>query len=378
MVGAEKIVDVRDETGSLVDIAVNYRPFSFEEICGQKGIVAEFKKRSLEKNWPSVMIFAGESGTGKTTLANIVAALINDPNPIDQKTYLNPNPESPESRAILSEMYNRNTTFYDASRMAKEDVLKLEETAGSSSLFGGSTVLIIDEAQELSKTSKGVVLKLLEKKRDDTYIILCTMNPDAFDKSIRSRGLLYTFRSPTITDIATNLFNILDRKKITVPDPFVEKGLFLIAENCEGSVRMSVQMLERCLAGEFFSADEIAQEFGLLSLQKLGDIMLSVIKCEEKSFETVRKQDAREFFFSSYRFISDCLIYVRTKTTDAEWKVEQYSRFQNTEQQLSELFAIYADIERNIRSVFNSSYFFCRLSEYYKGKAVPEKPVRTR
>jgi DNA polymerase III gamma/tau subunit len=152
----------------------------------------------------------------------------------------------------------------------------------------------------------------------------------------------------------------------------------LIAENCEGSVRMSIQMLERCLAGEFFTADEIAQEFGLLSLQKLGDIILAIIKCEDKSLETVRKQDAREFFFSSYRFITDCLVYLRTKTTDAEWKTEQYSRFQNTEPQLSELFAIYADVERNIRSVFNSSYFFCRLSGYYKGKTAPEKTVRTR
>jgi DNA polymerase III gamma/tau subunit len=354
--------------------AINFRPFSFGELCGQKGIITEFKKRSMTSDYPSVMIFAGESGTGKTTLANIIAALINDPNPIKRDNYFDPNPQSPESKAILSELYHQNTLFFDASRMSKEDVLGLEETAGSASMFGGSRVLIIDEAQELSKTSKGVVLKLLEKKRNDTYIILCTMNPDAFDKSIRSRGLLYSFRSPTITDIAKNLFNIIDRKNIEVPDEFIQKGLFLIAENCEGSVRMSVQMLERCLAGEFFTADEIAQEFGVLSLQKLGDIMLSFVNREEKSFEIIRKQDPREFFFSSYRFITDCLVFLRTKTTDAEWKSEQYQRFLNSEPQLSELFVIYADVERNIRTAFNSSHFFCRLSEYYKQKPV----VRTR
>jgi DNA polymerase III gamma/tau subunit len=359
-------------------IAVNERPFSLDAMCGQKGIISEFKKRTVTHDFPSVMIFAGESGTGKTTLANIVAALINDPNPIKKDSHYDPNPESPESKAILSETYNRNTSFYDASRMSKEDVLKLEENASTSSLFGGSTVLIIDEAQELSKTSKGAALKLLEKKRSDTYIILCTMNPDAFDKSIRSRGLLYTFRSPTITDIATNLFNILERKGISAPDSFIEQGLFVIAENCEGSVRMSVQMLERCLAGELYTADSISQEFGILSLQKLGDIMTSITARASGSFETVRKQDPREFFFSSYRFITDCLVYLRTKTTDADWKAEQYDRFKNYEPQLSELFAIYADVERNIRSAFNSSYFFCRLSEYYKGRMAAEKPVRTR
>jgi len=347
-------------------ITINERPFSFDAMCGQKGIISEFKKRSLEKDYPSVMIFAGESGTGKTTLANIIAALINDPNPINRKTHFDPNPESPESRAILSELYNQNTSFFDASRMAKEDVLKLEDTAGHVSLFHGKTVMIIDEAQELSKTSKGITLKLLERKRKDTYIILCTMNPDAFDKSIRSRGLLYTFKPPAVPDIARNLFNIINRKQIAVPDVVVEKGLLLIAENCEGSVRMSVQMLERCIAGEFFTPDDIAQEFGVMSLQKLGDIMLSIVNRDEKSFEVVRKQDPREFFFSSYRFITDCLVYLRTKTVDAEWKSEQYARFQKAEPKLAKLFNIYADVERNLKSAFNSSYFFCRLSEFYR------------
>jgi len=358
-------------------IAINDRPFSLDEICGQKGIINEFKKRSLTGDFPSVMIFAGESGTGKTTLANIVAALINDPQPIKKATHCDPNPESPESKAILSERYGRNTSFFDASRMSKEQVLELEDTAGSASLFGGKTVMIIDEAQELSKTSKGITLKLLEKKRLDTYIILCTMNPDAFDKSIRSRGLLYTFRSPSVTDIATNLFNIIERKKLEVPDAFVEQGLFTIAENSEGSVRMSIQIFERCLAGGFYTAEDIGREFGLISLNKLADIMFSVATGDVKVFEEIKKLDAREFFFSSYRFLMDCLIYLRTKTTDADWKSEHYAKFEKQEPRLSQIFSVYADVEKNLGMAFKSSYFFCRLSEVFKqGAVAPEMPSK--
>jgi len=359
-------------------LAITDRPFSFDEMCGQKGIIIEFKKRSLTGDFPSVMIFAGESGTGKTTLANIVAALINDPNPIKKSTHFDPNPESPESKAILSEQYGRNTSFKDASRMSKEQVLELEDIAGSASLFGGKTVLIIDEAQELSKTSKGITLKLLEKKRKDTYIILCTMNPDAFDKSIRSRGLLYTFRSPNTTDIAANLFSIIERKKISVPDSFIEQGLFTIAENAEGSVRMSIQIFERCLAGGFFTAEEIGREFGILSMSKLADVMYSVVMCDLKAFEEIRKLEAREFYFSSYRFLMDCLIYLRTKVVDADWKAEHYGRFLNYEQRLSDIFAIYADVEKNLGMAFKSSYFFCRLSEYFKQGAPTTSVKRTR
>lgn len=368
-------------------LAITERPFSFDLLCGQKGIVSELKKASLNpkvpgKGFSEVMFFIGESGTGKTTLAYIVAALLNDPNPINKGTHFDPNPESPESKAILSETFNRNTSFYDASRMSKEDVLKLEEVVGSSSMFGGSTVLIVDEAQELSKTSKGIFLRLLEKKRNNAYIILCSMTPIVFGKAERSRGSVYTFRSPTVTEIATNLFNLIERKKITVPDEFIGEGLFLIAENCEGSVRMSISMLERCLKGELFNAEEIAKEFGGMTIEKLGDIMFSVIKKEQKSFEIVRNQDPKEFFFSSYRFLTDCLIFLRTGTSDAEWKNDQYQRFIGCEAQLFDLFLIYSDVERNLRTAFNSSYFFCKLSEYYRCNPIEDRVtvpvIRTR
>jgi replication-associated recombination protein RarA len=61
---------------------LDYRPFSFDEMAGQKGIIDEMKKRSITMDFPKVMIFAGPSGTGKTTLSRIITALLNDPNPI--------------------------------------------------------------------------------------------------------------------------------------------------------------------------------------------------------------------------------------------------------------------------------------------------------
>ena len=61
------------------DYALSLRPKSLDEMCGQKTIVAEMKKRSLTMEFPSVMIFGGDSGTGKTTMALILGALMNDP-----------------------------------------------------------------------------------------------------------------------------------------------------------------------------------------------------------------------------------------------------------------------------------------------------------
>jgi DNA polymerase III gamma/tau subunit len=346
-------------------LALSQRPFSFDSICGQKAIIQEMKKRSLTRDFPSVLIFGGESGTGKTTVALIIAALLNDGHPLSGEGCLNPNPESPESKAILNETFNMSCSMYDASRMSKEDVLRLEETASSASMFGGKRVLIIDECQELAKTSKGVTLKLLEKKRQDAYIILCTMNPDSFDKSVRSRGLYYQFRSPSSFDIAEYLFKLTDQFGKDVPDSFIQEGLIAIAENCEGSVRMAVQNLERCLAGELYTAEAIQDAFGFLSNAKLFDIISKILNQNVDVFKDIRTMDLKDFFYTSYKFISDCLIYLRTKTVDAIWKAEQYNRLESYQSRVTELFNLYADIDQKMGAYFKPTYCLARFSDFF-------------
>jgi DNA polymerase-3 subunit gamma/tau len=346
-------------------LALNQRPFCWDDICGQKSIIQEMKKRSLTRDFPSVLIFGGGSGTGKTTVALIIAALLNDEHPLRGEGCFNPNPESPESKAILNETFNMSCSLYDASRMAKEDVMRLEETVSSTSMFGGKRVLIIDEAQELSKTSKGITLKLLEKKRQDAYIILCTMNPDAFDKAIRSRGLYYQFRSPSSFDIAEYLFKLTDQFGKDIPDSFIQEGLISIAENCEGSVRMAVQNLERCLAGELYTAEAIQTAFGFLSNSKLFDIISKILNQNTEIFKDIRTMDLKDFFYASYKFISDCLIYLRTKTVDATWKAEQYNRLENQQSRITELFNLYADIDQRMGAYFKPTYCLARLSDFF-------------
>jgi DNA polymerase III gamma/tau subunit len=356
-------------------LTLNQRPFCWDDICGQKAIIQEMKKRSLTRDFPSVLIFGGDSGTGKTTVSLIIAALLNDEHPIRGEKCLNPNPESPESKAILNETFNMSCSMYDASRMVREDVMRLEETVSSASMFGGKRILIIDEAQELSKTSKGITLKLLEKKRQDAYIILCTMNPDAFDKSVRSRGLYYQFRSPSSFDIAEYLFKLTDEFGKNVPDSFIQEGLIAIAENCEGSVRMAVQNLERCLAGELYTAEEIQSAFGFLSNAKLFDMISKFLNQNVDVFKDIRTMDLKEFFYTSYKFISDCLIYLRTKTVDATWKAEQYNRLEHQQSRVTELFNLYTDIDQRMGAYFKPTYCLARLSDFFatqpKGLSTP-------
>jgi hypothetical protein len=224
---------------------------------------------------------------------------------------------------------------------------------------------IVHNCQELTKHSKGITLKLLEKKRNNTHIILCTMNPDAFDKSVRSRGLYYQFRSPSSFDIAEYLFKLTDQFGKDVPDSFIQEGLISIAENCEGSVRMAVQNFERCLAGELYTAEAIQTAFGFLSNAKLFDIISKILNQNTEAFKDIRTMDLKDFFYASYKFISDCLIYLRTKTVDAAWKAEQYNRLENQQSSITKLFNLYADIDQRMGAYFKPTYCLARLSDFF-------------
>ena len=346
------------------DFALSLRPKSLNDLCGQKVIVSEMKRRSLTGDFPSVMIFGGDSGTGKTTMALILGALMNDPAPIKQKDFLDPNPDSPEYKAVYGEKYNRNVCFYDASKMGKEDVVALEDVVSTKSLFGGKKVIIIDEAQELSRHSKGATLKLLEKKREDVCIILCTMNPEAFDKSIRSRGQYYQFKSPSSADIAAYLFSLVEREGIEVPDAFLEHGIFTISENCEGSVRMAVQTLERCLSAELYSSEDIQKEFGYISSDSLFNIVKALLERKTEVFQMIQDFDLKDFFYQSNKLLADCLVYLRTGYVDVQWKKDSYENLRSLLPSIAELYSLYAETDKYMAGYFRDSYCRVRLSEF--------------
>jgi hypothetical protein len=75
--------------------------------------------------------------------------------------------------------------------------------------------------------------------------------------------------------------------------------------------------------------------------------------------------DLKDFFYTSYKFISDCLIYLRTKTVDATWKAEQYNRLESQQSRIAELFNLYADIDQKMGAYFKPTYCLARLSGFF-------------
>ena len=343
------------------------RPFKWDDIVGQKGIVKEMKKRSKTMEFPEVMLFEGASGTGKSTMAFLIAALLSDKNPIINKDGTkDPNPESPSSKAILDMRFNRDVLYKDASNMSKEDVLNLQREVANAPMFDGVKVVIVDEAQNLGFASKGATLTLLEKKRKNTYLILCTMDIDKLDKAIKSRAAVYSFKSPSSSDIAELLLKYTDENHLNLPlddsmMEFYQKGIFLLAENCEGSVRMAVQNFERCVQGEFFTEAEIEKEFSIISTNKLNELVLKLAKRNPTIISDIKSFGAKDFYYKLMKILSDAYIFERTGHIDQSWKRGIFSALSTLN-----LYNIIEEMRKSeLNGYFREDLFFTSLARSF-------------
>lgn len=362
-------------------LTLSDRPFAFSEMIGQKGIIKEMEKRSITNDFPSVMIFEGPSGTGKTTLACIIAALLSDPNPIvNPNGVKDPNPNSPACKAIRETKFNRDVVFKDGSKMGKDDIAELENTLMLAPRFDGKKVIIIDEAQALSKVAKGATLTLLEKQRKDTYIILCTMDIDSFDKAVRSRGPNYRFKSPSSTEIAEYLLNYTEKLDLSTDDSmeeFYTKGLFTIAENCDGSVRTALQNFERCITGEFFTVAEIEREFNIISNDKLADLIKMLCDKNKDVIKAIKEFGPKEFYYKLIKTLIDAYVYESSGYLDQAWKQRLSDNIiKNCPMPLN-------NIINNLRHVDDNGYFkedifmFELMSCFFTNTRVPMSPPNT-
>jgi len=356
--------------------SLEYRPFKLIEMMGHKKILKEFKKRSLDYDFPEVMIFSGETGTGKTTLACIVAGILNCTDPLRAENEIKPCGECLSCKSILNEKFNRDILFYDGSSMGKPEVEKLKERVEMSPLFDKKKIIIIDEAQNLaSSAAKGATLKLLEKKRKDVYFILCTMDQSKIHKAILDRGQVYKFKPLDAQDIGIYLIRVLKKINEEIPESFYSKGMLAIAENSEGSLRKALQYLERCVKGEIYNEDEILDEFGIYSEDKIYSLINRLLSIDSKVlFEINQNKDIVMFYNYTRKLLSDAIIYKISRTVDQPWK-EKNAQIFSSHKTLESLYEAYMNVPN---WSFDKNLFMWELFKYFdknKQKKLTRIPI---
>lgn len=273
---------------TLNQYALKYRPRTWDEVRGQEGTVKEMRKRSTTEVWPTVSLLQGPTGCGKTTVAFLQAAAMQC-NHLDADG--NPCGECEHCRDIFDENFDRGCThMLDGASAGKDEVIAtMRHATHSKPLYGKKHVFIVEEIDQMSPAAKKSLLKILEKPSPWIHFILLSMTGADGDKvplSIADRALTYHFKSLKELDIAYAAKAVLEQEGVwaTLPPEFKKEGFFTIVNNSGGSMRRALKLLNRAVFAEFFTTEEIEDNFLFLSESSALETLNALVSGDKATY----------------------------------------------------------------------------------------------
>lgn len=361
--------------------ANKFRPHSLNEVIGQEKVVTALKNYFKKGTFPNCSIFCGHSGSGKNTLANIVAQTLSCKSPITKEDgMIEPCHTCPSCKIIEQELPNDSIEIYNGKDMKAEDITALNSKLQYDPLPSTKRIFIINEAQGVFSLSK--LLEIIEVPRKDTYFILTSSDTKKFKNNgqkdnknqeqaaIRSRVAYFQINPVSATEISSLLFDIVEKKGIEVPDIFYEEGIHLIAENSKGNIRQAINDMDVALNAEVYTKVELQDLLGYEDEQDYTQKLIGLIKKDVVTLESILElDDINSFFFLSWKILNDVCIKGLTNKTFAEsWKERNALEILSLPNY--ELFlTVYEKTNEKCYGFFNEKIFINELYRYYKNNA---------
>lgn len=214
-----------------------YRPSNFDEVVGQKVIVKTLKNAIKYDRLSHAYLFCGPRGTGKTSIAKILAKTINCTNLQD---YLPCN----ECENCLQYNNKQSVDIIEidaASNNGVDEIRELRDKVGLVPSFGKYKIYIIDEVHMLTTSAFNALLKTLEEPPKHVIFILATTEPFKIPITILSRCQRFDFKKISVDDIVSRLRAIADAEKIKIKDEILKE----IAILSDGGMRDSINLLDQ-------------------------------------------------------------------------------------------------------------------------------------
>jgi DNA polymerase-3 subunit gamma/tau len=213
-----------------------YRPTTLSQVVGQEHIKAVIKASSVNDVFNHAYLLIGSRGIGKTSIARIIAKLVNCLSPKDGE----PCNKCENCLLIMSGKTPDIIEFDAASNRGVSDIDAMLDAINYAPVSLKKTVYIIDEIHQLSSTAKDSLLKTLEEPPGSVMFILATTEGKRVPPTIRSRCQFLEFRKASVPELIKLLSAICKLEKIAC----TEAGLSTIATYANGSYRDALTILE--------------------------------------------------------------------------------------------------------------------------------------
>ena len=256
---------------SYIALYRKFRPSTFEEVRGQEAIVTTLKNQVKTGRTQHAYLFCGTRGTGKTTIAKILARAVNCEHPVDGS----PCGECPLCRQIATGNSMNMIEIDAASNNGVDNIRDIIDEVRYRPPSGNYKVYIIDEVHMLSAGAFNALLKTLEEPPSYVIFILATTEPNKIPMTILSRCQRYDFRRIGTDTITARLRELVDKEGASAE----EEALHYIARTADGSMRDALSLLDECLSflfGQTLTYDKVLEVLGAVDTSVFDTLLLAL------------------------------------------------------------------------------------------------------
>lgn len=244
-----------------------YRPTKLDEVIGQPQVTDILAAMARTGNFAHAFLFTGQRGTGKTTVARILAHLVNG---LDYNDNIN----SSDIDIIEIDAASNNSV---------DDIRNLRDSINLAPMKSKYKVYIIDEFHMLSKAAFNALLKTIEEPPEHAIFILATTELQKVPATILSRVQRYHFRPLAPELLAKHLRTIADKEHIDIDD----QALLLVAKCGGGSVRDSITILDQLSSSDStITRSTVEEVLGMISSEQISGLVQKIADHDSKGIIT--------------------------------------------------------------------------------------------
>lgn len=250
-----------------------FRPDNFADVKGQDHIVTTLTNQIKHNRIGHAYLFCGTRGTGKTTVAKILAKAVNCEHPVNGS----PCNECAMCKAIQAGTAMNVIEIDAASNNGVDNIREIREEVSYRPTEGKYKVYIIDEVHMLSTGAFNALLKTLEEPPSYVMFILATTEAHKIPITILSRCQRYDFHRITIDTIAARLDELLKVEGVEAE----EKAVRYVAKAGDGSMRDALSLLDQCIAfylGQELTYDKVLEVLGAVDTEVFSKLLRKVLR----------------------------------------------------------------------------------------------------